>query len=80
MEKSNIWKILALSTVVFYVGCHGAKTHGPDTGATGTQSEVSGTGDATSGAGTGTGATDPESAGTGDATSGAGTGTGGTAK
>ncbi len=79
MEKFNVWKILALFTVVFFVGCHGARMHETDTGAA-NQSEVSGTGTATSGAGTGTGATEPESAGTGDASSGAGTGTGATTK
>jgi hypothetical protein len=66
MEKFNVWKILALLTIVFCVGCAGPK---PNAGAS--------TGDATSGAGTGTGG-EATSAGTGDATSGAGTGTGGT--
>ncbi len=66
MEKFNVWKILALLTIVFCVGCAGPKTH-----------SGAGTGDATSGAGTGTGG-ETTSAGTGDATSGAGTGTGGT--
>lgn len=81
MEKFNVWKILALLTIVFCVGCAGTKPYsGTDTGAATTEKDVAGTGDATSGAGTGTGAPDPESAGTGDATSGAGTGTGGTAK
>ena len=74
MEKFNVWKILALLTIVFCVGCAGPKPH------TGSEAGTAGTGDAASGAGTGTGATEPESAGTGDATSGAGTGTGGTAK
>lgn len=66
MEKFNVWKILALLTIVFCVGCAGPK---PNADAS--------TGDATSGAGTGTGG-EATSAGTGDATSGAGTGTGGT--
>ncbi len=66
MEKFNVWKILALLTVVFCVGC----TEPKDTSG-------AGTGDATSGAGTGAGG-EKDSAGTGDATSGAGTGTGAT--
>jgi hypothetical protein len=79
MEKFNVWKILVLFTFVLCVGCNGSKPQGgTDTGAGGTQAEVSGTGDATSGAGTGTGGTETGGAGTGDATSGAGTGTGGT--
>ena len=81
MEKFNVWKILALITIVFCVGCAGPKAHtGAGTGAGGTEANTSGTGDASSGAGTGTGATKTESSGTGDASSGAGTGTGGTAK
>ena len=81
METFNVWKILALITIVFCVGCAAPKPHGgAGTGAGGTEANISGTGDASSGAGTGTGGTETESSGTGDATSGAGTGTGGTAK
>ena len=81
MEKFNVWKILALVSVVFFVGCAGSKDQsGADTRAGGTETEMSGTGNASSGAGTGTGGTETESSGTGDATSGAGTGTGGTEK
>lgn len=81
MEKFYVWKILALISIVFFVGCAGPKTQGGvDTRAGGSEADVSGTGNASSGAGTGTGGTETESAGTGDASSGAGTGTGGTEK
>ena len=80
METLNVWKILALITMVICVGCVGPKPHsGAGTGAGGTEANISGTGDASSGAGTGTGG-EAESSGTGDASSGAGTGTGGTSK
>ena len=77
MEKFNAWKLLALMTVVIFVGC-AAPT--PDTKAGSSDSNTSGTSNATSGAGTGTGGTETDSSGTGNATSGAGTGTGGTNK
>ncbi len=77
MEKFNAWKILALLTVVFYVGC--ASTT-PDNKTGSSDSNAAGTSNAASGAGTGTGGTDTDSSGTGNATSGAGTGTGGTTK
>ena len=80
METFNVWKILALITIVFCVGCMGPKPHsGAGTSAGGTEASTTGTGDASSGAGTGTGG-EKESSGTGDATSGAGTGTGATTK
>ena len=81
MEKFNAWKILALLTVVFFVGCE-AKTpnNSAGTGTGNSDSSVSGTGDASSGAGTGTGGTETDNSGKGNATSGAGTGAGGTAK
>ena len=77
MEKFNAWKILALVTVVFFVGC-AAMT--PDNKAGSNDSNAAGTSNTTSGAGTGTGGSDTDSSGTGNATSGAGTGTGGTTK
>lgn len=81
METINVWKILALITIIFCVGCEAPKPNsGAGTGVAGTEANTSGTGDASSGAGTGTGGTETESSGTGDATSGAGTGAGGTAK
>lgn len=81
MEKFYVWKILALISIVFFIGCAGPKNQtGTDTRAGSAETEMSGTGNASSGAGTGTGGTETESSGTGDATSGAGTGTGGTEK
>lgn len=81
MKTFNVWKLLALMTILFCVGCMGPRPHsGAGTGTGGTDSNVSGTGDASSGAGTGTGGTQTESSGTGNASSGAGTGTGGTTK
>lgn len=76
MEKFNTWKILALLTVVLYVGC--TPTTPNNTGSS--DSNAAGTSNASSGAGTGTGGTETDSSGTGNATSGAGTGTGGTTK
>ena len=76
MKKFNTWKVLALMTVVFFVGC--AMTTPNNTGSN--DSNITGTGNATSGAGTGTGGTETDSSVTGNATSGAGTGTGGTTK
>ncbi|PPC94321.1 MAG: hypothetical protein CTY33_04670 [Methylotenera sp.] len=78
MTKMNVWKLLALATVVLYVGCAATKPH-TNAGTAG-EAKISGTGDASSGAGTGEGATDPVSGGTGNATSGAGTGSGGSTK
>ena len=72
MEKFNAWKLLALMTVVIFVGCTETT---PDNKAGSSDSNATGTGNATSGAGTGTGGTE-----TGNATSGAGTGTGDTTK
>lgn len=77
MENFKVWKILALMTFVFCVGC-AATTPNSSTG--NSDANVSGTGDASSGAGTGTGGTETDNSGTGDATSGAGTGSGGTTK
>jgi hypothetical protein len=55
VEKFNVWRFLALITIVFCLGCTGPKPHsGADTAA---GADVSGTGNATSGAGTGTGGT-----------------------
>jgi hypothetical protein len=75
MEHFNVWKILAILTVVLCIGC---TTTPNNTGSS--DSNAADTSKATSGAGTGTGGTETDSSGTGNATSGAGTGTGGTTK
>lgn len=78
MEKFNVWKILALISVIICVGCTTPRPHSAGTGADANNQNTSGSSDAQTGAGTGTGGTETESSGTGNATSGAGTGTGGT--
>ncbi len=81
MTKINVWKLLALTTVVLCVGCAGTTSNtNAGTGASAEEAKISGTGDASSGAGTGSGGTEPVSGGTGSAKSGAGTGTGGSDK
>lgn len=78
MNNLNSLKLLALSTMLFFVGCVGPGYNSDGTKTGGNNSQGTTTASPPSGAGTGTGGTATENSGTGNATSGAGTGTGGT--